>query len=294
MGVKWPDSPKFNLTSSTQEAPISRLVQHMKNIQYRQKRKLTPWRKVSLASWKPTGESASYCLEDIDMDEVKRYCSTNNINLNSFIIKALSKTLEAHPKINSTVRFWGIRQRDDISIFFHTAKDAATDDLSGILINDGHSKSMDEVNLEFLEKIERFGCGDSAHDESKKIIKILPAFFTKPLLNFYSFVVYTLNLNLGVFKAPKNAFGSIMLTAVGSLGISKAICPIAPYTRVPMVISFGKIEQRPTVVNGELAIKSICTFGFTFDHRIMDGIHFADFLHCFKAYLTHPNTLENE
>lgn len=266
----------------------------MKNITYRQKKKLTAWRKVSLASWKPTGDSSTYCLEEIAMDEVKRHCSTNNINLNSFLIKALSKTLEKHPKINSTVRFWKIRERDDISIFFHTAKDAATDDLSGILINNGHNKSMHDINQEFIEKMEHFESGHSAHDHSKKIVGKLPGILSKTLMNFYSFIVYTLNLNLGIFKSPKNAFGSIMLTAVGSLGISKAICPIAPYTRVPMVISFGKIEKRPTVVNDALAIKQLCTFGFTFDHRIMDGIHFSDFLYSFRTYLTHPLTLENE
>ena len=266
----------------------------MKNIHYKQNRKLTPWRKVSLASWKPTGDSSTYCLEEIIMDEVKHYCSTHNINLNSFLIKALSKTLEQHPKINSTVRFWNIRERDTISIFFHTAKDGATDDLSGIIINNGHNKSVFDINQEFSKKLDQFENGGAIHDQSKKIVGLLPGFLSKTLMNVYSFIVYTLNLNLGIFKSPKDAFGSVMLTAVGSLGISKAICPIAPYTRVPMVISFGKIEKKPAVMNDELVIKQLCTFGFTFDHRIMDGIHFADFLSCFKTYLTHPITLENE
>mgnify|MGYP001286594489 CR=1 FL=1 len=266
----------------------------MKNIEYRQKRKLTPWRKVSLASWKPTGDSSTYVMEDIEMDEVKIYCKANNINVNSFIIKALSNTIEKHPKINSTVRFWKIRERNDISIFFHTSKDSATDDLSGILINDGQKKSIFDVSKEYLEKIELFKSGVSELDQSKKIVGILPGIFSKPLMNLYSFIVYSLNLNLRIFKAPNNAFGSIMLTSIGSLGLSKALCPIAPYTRVPMVISFGKIEKRPIVIENELTIRDICTFGFTFDHRIIDGIHFSDFLTCFKAYLTQPYILENE
>lgn len=270
------------------------VIQYMTNIQYKPKVKLTDWRKLSLASWKPTGDSSTYCLEDFEMDALKNYCAVNQININSFIIKALSRTIEIHPKINSTVRFWNIRQRKDISIFFHTAIDSVTDDLSGILINDGHVKILSTVNQEFINKIEAFKKGDSTHDESKKIVGILPAFFTKPLVNVYAFVVYTLNINWKFFKAPKNAFGSVMLTSVGSLGLSKALCPIAPYTRVPMVISFGKIEKRPVVIEGELAIRQICTFGFTFDHRIMDGIHFADFLHYFKAFIINPESLEYE
>ena len=82
----------------------------MKNIQYKQNRKLTAWRKVSLASWKPTGDSSTYCLEDIVMDEVKHHCSTNNINLNSFLIKSLSKTIEK-ASIDSSDKFNGIDKR---------------------------------------------------------------------------------------------------------------------------------------------------------------------------------------
>jgi len=266
----------------------------MKNIQYKPKEKLSPWRKVSLASWKPRGDSSAYCLEDIEMDEAKRYCAENRINMNGFLIKALSKTIEKAPKINSTVRFWKIRQRDEISVFFHTAKDAATDDLSGIVIEDGHSKTMAEINSEYFNKIRSFRTSHSTHDQSKKIVGLLPGFLSKPLMNLYSFIAYTLNLNLGIFKSPKNAFGSVMLTAVGSLGISKAICPIAPYTKVPMVISFGKIEKRPVALNDSISIKELCTFGFTFDHRIMDGIHFAEFLNRFRSFLTQPFTIENE
>jgi len=266
----------------------------MKNIEYRAQKKLTPWRKVSLASWKPKGDSSTYGLEDIVMEDAKAYCKEKKINLNSFIIKALSKTLEKQPKINSTVRFWKVRERKDISIFFHTAKDAATDDLSGIVIKDGHKKTIPDVNQEFIDKIKVYKSGNRSHDHSKEIVGKLPGFISRPLMNLFSFIVYTLNLNIGLFRSPQNAFGSIMLTAVGSLGISKAICPIAPYTRVPMVVSFGKIEKRPAVVNDKLAIREQCTFGFTFDHRIMDGIHFADFLNCFRTFLTQPKTLENE
>jgi len=266
----------------------------MKNIHYSPKAKPTPWRKVSMASWRPTGDSSTYCIEDLVMNNALGYCKKHDINIHSFVIKALSKTLEFHPKINSTVRWWNIRQREDISIFFHTTIDSKTDDLSGILIENGQKRTIYEVNHEFLEKIKISKNGKTKHDDSKKIVGILPAFFARPLMNFYAFIVYTLNWNLRLFKSPNNAFGSIMLTATGSIGITKAICPIAPYTRVPMVVSFGSIEKRPVVLEDVIQIKNVSSFGFTFDHRIMDGIHFSEFLSCFSSYFTNPESLENE
>ncbi len=263
----------------------------MKNINYKPKKRLTPWRKVSLASWKPTGDSSTYCLDDIDMENALEFCAAQNINIYSLVIKALSLTLEKHPKINSTVRWWKIREREDISVFFHTIKDAETDDLSGILIENGQKKSVFDLNSEFLAKIRKAKEGENEHNESKKIIGILPAFFSKPLMNLYAFIVYNLNWNLGAFKSPRNAFGSVMLTATGSIGIAKSLCPIAPYTRVPMVISFGTVESRPVVIIDNLEIRKTSTFGFTFDHRIMDGIHFSEFFSCFKRFITNPETI---
>jgi len=281
------------LRSAEIENTYIRRSSEMKNIQYKPRKKPTPWRKVSMASWKPAGDSSTYCLEDISMEVCLEHCKANQININSFLIKALSNTIEKHPKINSTVRWWNIRQRQDISIFFHTTKDAKTDDLSGILIENGQKKPISELNQEFFEKIELSKTGETEHNQSKKIVGILPAFFAKPLMDFYAFIVYTLNRNLGFFKSPRNAFGSIMLTATGSIGLAKSICPIAPYTRVPMVISFGLIEKRPVVIEDKLEIKKMSTFGFTFDHRIMDGIHFQEFLSCFRNYILHPNLIEN-
>ena len=255
---------------------------------------MTPWRKTSVATWKPTGDSSCYCFEDVIIDEILVYCKRNLISINSFLIKVFSNTLKKQPKINSTVRGRKIYSREDISVFFHTIIDAESDDLSGILVKDGQNKDVQEINKEFLKKIKNSKKGITDFVESKKVVEKTPSIFVKPLLNLYSFFSYRLNKNLKVFKSKSNAFGSIMLTSIGSIGISRAFCPIAPYTKVPMVVSIGKIGCRPVVVDSEIHIKKMMTLGFTFDHRIMDGIHFAEFFNCLSNYFKNPKLIEQD
>ena len=143
----------------------------------------------------------------------------------------------------------------------------------------------------FSKKILAIENDQSAFKASKRITHKTPNFLVKPLMNLYSFFAYNLNVNLKIFNMPKDAFGSVMVTAVGSLGISSAICPIAPYTRVPMVISIGKIEDRPVVIDKKVGIRKMATFGFTFDHRIMEGFHFSILLEHFKSCFENPKLL---
>ena len=266
----------------------------MKNISYKKQHKISAWRKTSLASWKPTGDSSCYGFEDVIVDDVLIYCKANNISIYSFFIKTIANVLHLEPKINSTIRWGKLYERETKSVFFHTISKNEPDDLTGIVIRDGHSKSIADVQSEFKFKIKKANQGINDFVESKKIVKLLPAFFTKSILNIYSFFAYSLNINLPLFKQPNDAFGSVMLTSVGQFGIANALCPIAPYTRVPMVISMGDVIEKPVVIDQKVQVRKVLTLGFTFDHRIMDGVHIAKFINGLRSIFNNPNSINNE
>jgi 2-oxoacid dehydrogenases acyltransferase (catalytic domain) len=261
------------------------------NIQYHKTPKLSAWRKISLSSWKPTGDSSCYCIEDIEVKAILAATKELDINLHTILIKAVALTIKENPKINATIRFGRIFEREDIAIFVHNVPKTLPDDLDGMLFCEPQTKTLVAINNEYKQKFIASHRGNSEYVSSKKIVNNLPAFVTKHIMHLSSFFAYTLNWHLGIFKTPQNAFGSIMLTSVGSLGITQALCPIAPYTRVPMVISIGKVRDIAIVENDNIVIKKIITFGFTFDHRIMDGIHFAAFLETFKQLLATPKNI---
>ncbi len=57
------------------------------------------------------------------------------------------------------------------------------------------------------------------------------------------------------------------------------------------IMSVGAGEQRPVVVNGQLAVATVMSVTLTCDHRVVDGAIGAKFLQVFKAMIEDPVTM---
>jgi pyruvate dehydrogenase E2 component (dihydrolipoamide acetyltransferase) len=57
------------------------------------------------------------------------------------------------------------------------------------------------------------------------------------------------------------------------------------------IMSVGAGEQRPVVVDGQLAVATVMTVTLTCDHRVVDGAIGAKFLQVFKAMIEDPVTM---
>jgi 2-oxoglutarate dehydrogenase E2 component (dihydrolipoamide succinyltransferase) len=78
--------------------------------------------------------------------------------------------------------------------------------------------------------------------------------------------------------------GTFSITNPGMFGCL-ASTPIINQPQVA-IMSVGSIVKRPVVIeNDEIAIRSMCTLGITFDHRVVDGEGGAKFLANVKNYL---------
>ncbi|MDP2764062.1 MAG: 2-oxo acid dehydrogenase subunit E2, partial [Brevundimonas sp.] len=57
------------------------------------------------------------------------------------------------------------------------------------------------------------------------------------------------------------------------------------------IMSVGAGEQRPVVVDGQLAVATVMTVTLTCDHRVVDGAIGAKFLQVFKTMIEDPVTM---
>ena len=66
-----------------------------------------------------------------------------------------------------------------------------------------------------------------------------------------------------------------------------------PILNAPQVGILGmhKIEQRPVVVNGQIAMRSMMYLALSYDHRIVDGREAVQFLVKVKQFIEDPETL---
>jgi 2-oxoisovalerate dehydrogenase E2 component (dihydrolipoyl transacylase) len=65
------------------------------------------------------------------------------------------------------------------------------------------------------------------------------------------------------------AGGTITITNVGVFGIDAGTPILTPGEAA--ILAFGQVRDAPWVVNGQLAVRKVCTLSLSFDHRIIDG-----------------------
>jgi len=90
----------------------------------------------------------------------------------------------------------------------------------------------------------------------------------------------------------KDEFGSGMISNIGTFGVSTALAPLVPFSRTPVVLLLGQVEDRVVAEEGRPVVRPMISIGVTFDHRFMDGFQAGKMLQIFRAYLEDPATHE--
>lgn len=269
----------------------------MKNVELAGTRPLSSWRRISIGSWRPTGDSSVFVELDLVVDRLLDHPAAKVANINAVFAKMIALAVDANAdtrQINSILRWGQIYQRKNVDLFFHVSNSAA--DLAGIKIENPQTKAIAALSDDFHSRVQQIRQnGDLTFEKVKGLFRFVPGFFSKFVLDLTGFVSYNLNLNLSVFGVPRDAFGSIMVTNVGSLGIDGGFTVLAPYTRIPCVIAICSVRKRPVVEtdssgNDLIAIRRVVRFGMTFDHRIVDGFHIAEFVRQLKRLSLQPES----
>jgi len=262
------------------------------------------FRKVALGTWKSVGDPSVYGLVEFDVSPSLQLIEETKgrwerpLSLTSIVGAAVARVLERRPEINASLKRGRIHQRKSVDLFFQVAVPGSGSDptagseLKGVTVRKANLKSIGEIHSELTGKIRISKAGgDNELDPSMRILAQLPVTLMAWVLKLASSLNYDFGIPLGWAGFPKDAFGSVMITNVGSLGISTAWAPLVPFTRVPMLLTIGAIESRAWVVEGNVVPRPIVRMGITFDHRLMDGAHAAEMQKIFLDLMQDPKKL---
>ncbi len=266
-----------------------------KNIEYNSPLKLSGWRKIAIGTWNTVGDPSVYGAIDLDCENVvkmieKLRAETGvKITLTHAVGKVIAHTIRKHPEINCILRFGRLYPRKTVDIFFQVAADSQGEDLSGAVIRNADQKSVVDIARELEERAQLIRAKkDHSYIKIKSLAKRLPGFLASTLLNIGSLIMYKLNIWSPLLGSPRDSFGSIMVTSIGSLGMDEAYGPLVPYSHVPAVIAVGALVEKPVVRNGQIVIGKIIRICATFDHRLIDGIHGSKMAKTIKAVFQNP------
>lgn len=270
----------------------------MPNIELAGKARLSAFRHISLGTWRTAYDPSIYGSIAFRMDRTMAYVEAfraatgRHLTLTHLMAKVCGTVLHQMPELNAILRWGRIYRRCNIAVFFQVAiEDEQTGklDLSGIKVERPHEKALEQIIDEFEKKTAKVRSRrDTELETSRGRLQLLPGFLVHHALRLLSFLSYNLNLDLRFAGVPRDPFGSIMVTNIGSMGLEGAYAPLVPFSRVPLLVAMGNVHDEPVVEHGEIVVAKVMRLFATFDHRVLDGAHAARMVKIVRAHFEHP------
>jgi len=264
--------------------------------------KPTRFRRLAMGSWHGTGDPTIYGVLEINAETALAHIAAekartgNRITITHYVGKVFAKVLERSPDLNTEIRWGKFYPRKSIDVSFQVAIEKHMDLSAGIVRNVNNislseiAKSLNHDAHDIRRK------DDPAFRGVKKLSFILPGFLQRPALLILAFVLNTLNIWSPLFGVPRNGFGSIMITNVGSLGLDFALPALFPPAGVPIIVAVGALYDAPVYEKREDGTVSIrlekhLKLCGAFDHRYLDGLHASKLALDIRELFRHPEQL---
>jgi pyruvate dehydrogenase E2 component (dihydrolipoamide acetyltransferase) len=273
------------------------------NVPGRWLKRVSTWRKLSLNTWHTPDNATIYGTLDIDVGPVQAYLKKKSeesgvkVSLTHAVTRGLALVLRRYPEANVLVRRRKLWLRRDVDIFHQVAMPVEGEsnkaDLSGATIRQADTKPITEIARELKERAEAVRAKkDGEMAKTRSLMGRLPNFLLRWILRVIDWFSYTLNLRLPT--VPRDPFGGAMVTAVGMFGIKTALAPLVTFSRVPILLLVGQVEDRAVVREGQIVVRPMCTITATLDHRIIDGYLGGILSKEMVGYLEHPERLDED
>lgn len=270
----------------------------MPNLELTKKKDLSTFRKIAIGTWRTAYDPSVYGTLEVKMDKAMDYIEAfrkatgKRLTVTHMVARAVGEVLKNNPDANAILRYNRIYLRKQIGIFMQvvmTEEESDKIDLSGITVYDVPDKSLSELVDVVEDKVDKVRKRkDPALEKSRGFFRFIPYFMLNWFLRVLSFFSYTLNLNLKWAGVPKDAFGSVMITNIGTLGLDTAYVPLVPMSRVAILLATGAVKEMPVAEDGQVVVRKIMKVNATFDHRFIDGYHAAVMSRTLRKWLENP------
>jgi pyruvate dehydrogenase E2 component (dihydrolipoamide acetyltransferase) len=255
---------------------------------------LRGWRRLAVHTWRAPRDPSVYAVIEISMRAALAYVERLReetgvrVTVTHLVARGAALAIRQYPQLNGIVARGRIMLRKSVDVFLQVAMEGGTE-LSGIKIARADEKSVLEIARETEARVERLRARrDRQVERTKSILDRIPLPLLGPFMRTISYLVYDLDLDLSRFGVVKDEFGTVMVTNVGTFGLTQAHAPLVPFSRTPMVILVGEVQERPVAEAGRVVVRPMMNLGVTFDHRFMDGYHGGAMVQRFRAYVEDP------
>jgi len=270
----------------------------MPHLELVRKDHVSSFRKLAIGAWRVAYDPTVYGTMTIRMEKAVEYIAKfrektgRRITVTHLVTKAVAEALRRCPDANAILRFNKIYLRKHVNVsvlVLQTDGGEAKVDLTAAKIADCDQKSLVQIAEELESAVKKARSReDKAVEKGKNAVQQIPFLFMNLFLRIVAWLMYTMNIDPKLFGMPRDAFGSVTITNVGSLGLDVAYVPLVPYTHVPIFIAPGEVKDVPIVENGLIVPGKVMNVSASFDHRFIDGYHAGVLAKTLRTMLEDP------
>lgn len=250
---------------------------------------------VAMHAWRFPRDPSIYGTLDVDASRALAYLdglreqTGRKVTLAHLVGKAIAMALAEQPDVNAVIRRGHrVYLRERVDIFFQISAEGGRN-LSGATIWEADRQSQVDIADELRARAEQVRAHrDQQLQPMHERMRRVPSVLRGPLLRGLGYLTFDLNLDLSRLRLPYDAFGSAMVTNVGSFGLPRAWGALVPFSRVPIVMAVGAPEERPVAVDGAVTARPVLPLGATLDHRRVDGAQAGRLAARFRQILEDP------
>jgi pyruvate dehydrogenase E2 component (dihydrolipoamide acetyltransferase) len=261
---------------------------------------LLGWRRVAVHAWRPPRDPSVYAIVDVPVggaiayiDKV-RETTGMRVTVTHMVARAVALGIRAFPQLNGIVARKRILLRETVDIFIQVATQGGRD-LSGFKIVRADEKAVVDIAREVEQRVELLRTRrDKQVERTKSVLDRIPMPILGPVMRTIAYLIYDLDLDLSRVGIVKDEFGSAMVSNIATFGLTTAMAPLVPFSRTPLVVLVGQVEDRAVVEDGHVVVRPMLTLGVTFDHRFMDGYQGGKMADLMRAYMSDPEHYEGK
>jgi pyruvate/2-oxoglutarate dehydrogenase complex dihydrolipoamide acyltransferase (E2) component len=222
----------------------------------------------------PTGYLCTTVRMDAALERLERSAAASGLRLTPthLLAHVLSQSLREFPDTHVLLRLGRVERRAEVVVSLVVVQPGSggRTDLGLVTLRNGDTRTLESVAAEIEQGAQDARQGRMVRlERSKRRAARVPG----PLLGFGAWLVgalqYGLNLSLAPLGFPRDPFGGVALSNVGSLGLDRGYAPLVPHTHVPLVVAMGAVRQAPRVESGRIVAARVMDLTYTFDRRAM-------------------------
>jgi len=255
---------------------------------------------LAVHTWRPPRDPSVYAIVDVpvrgalDYIDRLRDATGARVTVTHMVARAVALGIRAFPQLNGIVARKRIMLRESVDIFVQVATEGGRD-LSGFKVVRADEKPVIEIARECDQRVELLRSHrDRQVERTKSLLDRIPMPILGPMMRTISYLIYDRDLDLSRFGIVKDEFGSAMISNIGTFGLTTAMAPLVPFSRTPLVVLVGHVDDRPVAEEGRVVVRPMLTLGVTFDHRFMDGYQGGKMADLMRAYLSDPEQYEGK